>query len=59
MSSWNSYWIRPTRPVHLYIHSYVPYVVFFIFFFPQSAQLYKVTTENYRQAADQVNAKFK
>ncbi|XP_051911437.1 coiled-coil-helix-coiled-coil-helix domain containing 3a isoform X4 [Hippocampus zosterae] len=25
----------------------------------RSAQLYKVTTENYRQAADQVNAKFK
>lgn len=29
------------------------------YIFPQSAQFYKVTNENYHKAADEVNAKFK
>lgn len=32
---------------------------FFFFVFLQSAQFYKVTTENFHKAADEVNAKYK
>lgn len=41
-------------------HTYKFLCLFLLFFsFLQSTQFYKVTTENYHKAADQVNAKFK